>query len=412
MTTRVAAELINQNGPMSDLSATQDRTVSATGVKARYDVAIHRDLASVEAIWRSLEQRCVLTPYQRYDWVAALVAADAEAGSELAIAVIRTGTHALGLLPLALVRSGGLTRAHLLGVKQSNSDWLIAEPGFQPGAEALRDIFRAVSQAVGGIDLLSLSNLPSTWQGHANPLLVLPHAPAASNLYTATIGPTPVPYIEHRLNTKRRSNIKRGMRRLAEQHGEVRLVHVQDATMLERVHQAFLDQRGARFAEMGVDNIFARAPFLDLFRDLTAASFGKHRPALCLHALMAGDEIVATSWGLQSGDHYSQYINSTTAGPAARYSLMGILVAELMDALTVTGITTFDMGLGDFEYKVEWTEPEPVYNSLVPLTLKGRMASATVGWRDAGKRVIKQTPALWRIAQWIRLRLFQLRGGK
>ena len=44
---------------------------------------------------------------------------------------------------------------------------------------------------------------------------------------------------------------------------------------------------------------------------------------------------------------------------------MGILIAELMDALTVTGVTTFDMGLGDFDYKTEWTEAEPVFNSLI-----------------------------------------------
>lgn len=398
---------------MSDLPATHQTTADPIAVATRFDVAVHRELDSVEAIWRSLEQRGTLTPYQRFDWIAALIAAGAEDAGRIAIAVIRRDTRIVGLLPLRLVRRGGLVRAHILGSKQSNADWLVSEEGFAPTATELQTIFTRVSLAVGGIDLLALSNLPRRWQDKPNPLLALDHAPAASNLYTATIGPTPVPYIEHRLSTKRRSNIKRGMRRLAEQHGAVRLVHVRDAETLDRVHAAFLEQRGARFDEMGVDNIFAKPPFPALFRDLAIASFDSERPALCLHALYAGEDIVATSWGLQSGTHYSQYINSTSAGPAARYSLMGILVAELMDALTTSGITTFDMGLGDFEYKVEWTEPQPVFNSLVPLTLKGRLAATAMAGRDAGKRLIKQTPILWRAAQWVRRAMFQLRiGGK
>ncbi|WP_108396678.1 GNAT family N-acetyltransferase [Devosia submarina] len=395
---------------MSDVSEIQPRSVSPALAAAPLGVEIFDTLQGAEAIWRSLEERAVATPYQRFDWINALLAAGAEKNSRVLVAVITRNERPVALLPLGLRKHRGLTEAHMLGAEQSNADWLIAEPGFSPSKAELHRIFALVSQAAGGIDLLSLSNLPQTWQGHDNPLLVLDHAPAPSNLYTAVIGPTPVPYIDHRLSTKRRSNINRGRRRLAEQHGEVRMVHVRDDQMLAQVHQAFLDQRGARFAEMGISNMFAQAPFYQLFRDLTRAGFGSERPTLCLHALYAGDEIVATSWGLQSSTHYSQYINSTTSGAAARYSLMGILISELMDALTVQGITTFDMGLGDFDYKTEWTKSEPVFNSVLPLTLKGRIAARARTQLSAGKRLIKQTPALWQTAQHIRRALFKLRN--
>ena len=397
---------------MSDLSVAQPITAPPALGAAPTEVELFDTLEAVEAIWRSLEEHAVLTPYQGYDWIAALLKAGAEPNSRVVVAVIRQAGEPVALLPLGLRKRRGLTEAHVLGTGQSNADWLMAVPGFAPDKAELHRIFARVSQAAGGIDLLSLSNLPQSWQGHRNPLLVLDHAAAPSNFYTATIGPTPVPYIDHRLSTKRRSNINRGRRRLAEQHGEVRLLRITDAANLERVHQAFLEQRGARFGEMGIDNMFAHAPFLQLFRDLTTAGFGSEHPTLCLHALYAGDEIVATSWGLHAGTHYSQYINSTTSGPAARYSLMGILIGELMDALTTTGVTTFDMGLGDFDYKTEWTVAEPVFNSLVALTAKGRMAALAKQQLGAGKRLIKQTPALWRTAQQIRRVLFNLRSGK
>lgn len=298
----------------------------------------------------------------------------------------------------------------MLGTDQSNCDWLVTLPDFTPDAAQLRDLLARIGREAGGIDILSLLNQPAQWQDKPNAMLALGRSPGASNLYTATIGPTPVPYIEHRLATKRRSNIKRGIRRLVELHGPVRVVRVGDAATLDKVHAAFLEQRALRFEEMGIRNIFAEPGFMRFFRQLAIDSFDEERPALTLHALYAGDEILATCWGAMAGNHYSQYINSTAAGPAAKYSLMAVLIAEVMDDLTQSGIITFDMGLGDFEYKVEWTEPEPVFHSVIALTARGRIAARLLEQRAAIKRVIKQTPALWSAARALRRQLLRFRG--
>ena len=129
---------------------------------------------------------------------------------------------------------------------------------------------------------------------------------------------------------------------------------------------------------------------------------------MCLHALYAGDTVVATCWGAMAGNPYSQYINSTASGPAAKYSLTAVMIAELMDELNREGITTFDMGLGDFDYKIEWTEPQLVFHSIVPLTARGRLGAVAIAGRAALKRLIKQTPALWQAARWLRLQLRRL----
>ena len=102
--------------------------------------------------------------------------------------------------------------------------------------------------------------------------------------------------------------------------GAVRLVRVPTAALLDRVHAAFLEQRGARFDQMGVDNIFAEPPFPQFFPRPGGEGFWQRTTCLCLHALYAGDEIVATAGALMAGNHYSQYINSTTIGAAARYA--------------------------------------------------------------------------------------------
>ncbi|SEQ25192.1 Acetyltransferase involved in cellulose biosynthesis, CelD/BcsL family [Devosia sp. YR412] len=383
--------------------------IEGVRLDARLDIVVHDTMAAAEAAWRSLETHGVLTPYQRYDWVAALLAAGAEPAGRVAVAVVSDMDRPVAVLPLLVEHRYGVVRARMLGGHQSNSDWILSAPQFQPTPADLRCIFDQLARAAGGIDLISFLSQPRVWQGVANPVLALPHSPGPSNLYATAIGGTPVPYVEHRLTTKRRSNINRGRRRLEEQFGPVRLVRVDDAATLDLVQATFIEQRGARFDAMGVDNIFAKAPFTHFFRALSIASFGETRPALCVHALLAGDEIVATSWGATAGNHYSQYINSTSAGPAARYSLSGILVAELMDQLLEAGIETFDMGLGDFDYKVEWTDPQPVFDSLIPLTLKGHIAAGITKQRGALKRLIKQTPAFWNAAKATRRYVFNLR---
>lgn len=394
---------------MTLLSGQMDLNAAASS-GGDLDFVLFDTIEAAEADWLALEAVAVLTPYQRFEWVRALIASGMEPARDIAIALIRDQGQAVALLPLAIERRLGVATARLLGTKQSNSDWLLAVPGFEPSPAHLRALLEAIGRAAGGVDLLSLNDQPARWQGQDNIVLSLAQAPAASNLYLATIGPTPAPYIEHRLTTKRRSNIKRGMRRLEEIYGGLRVVRVADVPTLEAVHSAFLAQRGERFDEMGVHNIFAGADFVAFFKQLTIAGFGQHRPALCLHALYAGEEILATCWGAMAGNHYSQYINSTASGPAAKYSLTAVLMAEVMDDLNRAGIITFDMGLGDFDYKFEWTEPEPVFHSLIPLTGRGRLAAAANERRDALKRLVKQTPALWNAAKWVRRQLFRLRG--
>jgi CelD/BcsL family acetyltransferase involved in cellulose biosynthesis len=86
---------------------------------------------------------------------------------------------------------------------------------------------------------------------------------------------------------------------------------------------------------------------------------------------------------------------------------MSILVAELIDELIGEGITSFDMGLGDFDYKRDWTEPVPVFDTVVPVTLAGSLALPVMDISRSGKRFIKQNPALWSLAQSVRRGLYR-----
>lgn len=391
----------------SDPIVSAGAAVAQIGTLASPRITILDDLSVAEPIWRALEEQAVLTPYQRFDWCKALIDSGLETGA-ITVVLIGPSAQPFALLPLVADRKWGLRRGRLIGTMVSNTDALIFHPNAHCHFDglALDALLPAIATAAGGLDFFSFRNMATHWAGHANPLLSVDAQPSPSRFYRAVIGPSLSPFIEHRLTNKLRTNLKRGSRRLEELLGPVRLETVADADGFGLIHRAFVEQRGARFAKMGVTNVFAEAKMMRFFSLACQRGFTQERPVLMAHALYAGAEIVATSFGAQAGSHYSQYINSTSTGPASKYSLMGILVGHLMDDLLARGVTTFDMGLGDFPYKTDWTQPETVFDALVPMTGRGKLALGAMRAGIFTKRTIKQNPRLWRWAQSARRALY------
>lgn len=361
-------------------------------------------LEAAERPWRVLEATALLTPYQRYDWIKALVDSRGLEG-RCAVAVIEGGGRPVALFPFAVGRKLGVRTAGIIGADIGNAGWLLMERDTAPRLtpDVVQRLLAEIGRQVGGLDLVSLLNQPESWAGVTNPLLAFPHQPAPDHLYMGLLGTASVPH----LSGKRIRNIQRGRRRLQEEMGPVVLRRADSVEEIARVHSVFLEQRGVRFAEMGVRNIFADDWFVAFFKRAAANAPGSDLPAIRFHALYAGDEIVAISCGTCTGTHYSQFINSTASGPAARYSLMGILMYDLVTELAGLGITSIDMGRGDFDYKTDWTERHVLFDSAIPLTSLGRIVAAALLWLRRLKRAIKQNRTLFGTLK--RLRAMTLR---
>lgn len=373
----------------------------ASEIAGGLTVAVYQSLAAVEAIWRELETRVVMTPYQRFDWIDAYCAAGFKVPNEIAILVMSSNGRPIALLPFGVSRRFGVRQAQIIGMPISNSDSLIYDPAYASKLtpEAIRAAFVSLEEAGVKVDLVTFHCLIKDWQGHSNPLLAFPHAPAPNNLYLGSFPTSDGPFLSNVLPHKRRDNIRRSQKKLAEAYGSLIVREAKSVADIENMHAAFIEQRGERFRQMGVENVFAHSTFQTLFRSLAISSLGQKTPAFRYHALCAGDEIIATSLGISTSSHYSQYISSTSTGPASKHSLMGVMLSLLLDQLRNEGIRTFDMGLGDFGYKTAWTQATTVYDSVIPVSALGSLAApALLGARNA-KRIIKQTPALWNAAR-------------
>jgi CelD/BcsL family acetyltransferase involved in cellulose biosynthesis len=352
-------------------------------------IAVDSAMADAEAAWRALETRCPPPPYQRYDWIAALVEAGFVDAASLRILTLSHRGEPVAIIPFALVRHLGMTVARIAGSDISNCDAIVFDTGAAHllTAEALRAAFREFA-ATASVDAVDFRSLLAEWKGVANPLMGLSHAPAPNNFYLNEGELAGVPY-------SRRNNIRRSIKRLSADIGPLSLRRAGTPEEIETFNAVFLEQRASRFRKMGVDNVFARDDFQALFRGSANASLGAKRPLLSYHALFVGEDIVATSIGIRSGRHYSQYINSTSEGPASRYNLMGTLLAFLVEELQADGCDSFDMGLGDFEYKAKWTRRLAVYDATVATSMLGHAGVRVLRAGRRAKRIVKQTPALW-----------------
>ncbi|MGQ4274256.1 GNAT family N-acetyltransferase [Terrihabitans sp. B22-R8] len=385
-------------GGLTDVQAILPSTQDDGDVK----FAVYTSLDAAEAVWREIETRGVLTPYQRFDWNRAFMESGGEPFARPIIITLLDADGVIALLPLVVERRRryGVSRARFLGSCVSNSDWPIIDPlrSAKLTSADIGRVLRAVSREVG-FDMVGLSNQPESWQSVTNPLLGFPHGAAPSHLYCATIEPDPRPFLEYGLSSKDRKNIRRGIRQLTESHGPVTVRRARTAADIERIHETFLAQRGKRFVEMGVENLFAEDCFVAFFRSLAVQGLGDATPALAFHALYAGDTILATSCGAFTGTHYSKYMNSTTAGPEARFYLTGIMMVYLIDELKLLGIRSFDMGIGDFAYKADWADPRSVYDAIIPMTRLGHLAAPGFVAARRFKRAVKQNERLWKMAR-------------
>lgn len=378
-------------------------------------IRVHDSLDAARADWQELERRgAIYTPYQRFDWISAYLQAGFPGKSTLSIIVFHDRGKPVALLPLSIARQQGVMQGRIIGMPISNSDSLVFDPAYvnEITPDLLRKAFAHLRAEGQPLDLVSFHYLIKDWRGIPNPLLGFPHAPAPNHFYFDTFPPGETPFIEQSFPHKRRTNIRRSARRLTEGFGPLSVRLASTEEQIDRFHAAFLEQRGRRFAKMGVENVFARPQFQTLFLSLSKKGLGSTHPVLRYHALFTGEDIVATSLGVYANGHYSQYINSTTDGEASKYSLMGVLLSMLVDELRADGITVFDMGLGDFDYKTDWTRPVIVYDSLVPVSPLGAIAVPAFNGARRLKRAIKQTPALWKMARALQTVKTRLRSGK
>jgi CelD/BcsL family acetyltransferase involved in cellulose biosynthesis len=387
---------------MTMAAAIERRTADAPARSKASRIAqvdIVRDLGAAEATWRALDGGAQLaTPYQRFDFLSAW---QRHAGDTTPFVVIaRDAEHnTLLLLPLTLNRSHGVRIASFMGGKHATFNMALWDRDFAASAsEADMAALMAGIAQHSNVDVLALYQQPLTWRDVPNPLALLPHQPSANEcpLLVMEPGIDPATLISNSF----RRRLKGKERKL--QPTPRTYIATEDAD-ITRLLDWFFRVKPLRMAEQKLPNVFADPGIEEFIRAACLARLAGGGRAIDIHALECDEEVIAIFAGVADGNRFSMMFNTYTMSANARYSPGLILMRDIIDHYVSNGYRALDLGIGSDDYKRLFCKnEEPIFDSFIALTARGRMAAAAMSGFNRAKRMVKQTPALFEMAQKLR----------
>jgi CelD/BcsL family acetyltransferase involved in cellulose biosynthesis len=391
---------------MTMAAAIESRTAAPAWSKASRIVSVDivGDLGPAETIWRRLEdQQHLSTPYQRFDFLGPWqrLVGERENLRPFIVIAYDTERRPLLLLPLALKQEHGIRVAYFMGGKHATFNMGLWDRDFAADAtradlDALISEIRARAEA----DVLAFSQQPQSWRDLRNPMALLPNQASANDCPLMTIlpGAPPTAQISHSF----RRRLKGKERKLKMLPGYRYRVAVTE-TEIERVLDAFFRIKPFRMAEQKLPNVFADPGVEDFIRGVCLMPLAGGGHVIDIHALECDDEIIAIFAGVADGHRFSMMFNTYTMSDNSRYSPGLILVRNIADYYAERGYHALDLGVGSDSYKKLFCKSnEAIFDSFIPLSLRGTIAAAGMSGVNRAKYLVKHTPALLHVAQKLR----------
>jgi CelD/BcsL family acetyltransferase involved in cellulose biosynthesis len=76
---------------------------------------------------------------------------------------------------------------------------------------------------------------------------------------------------------------------------------------------------------------------------------------------------------------------------------------DIIDHYAALNYRAFDLGIGSDDYKRLFCKSdEPIFDSFIPLSLRGKLAAGAMSGLNRAKRLVKHNPALFEMAQKLR----------
>ena len=366
-------------------------------------VVILNDLAEAEPMWRGFEDQEICTPYQRFDFLSAWQRrVGAPEGLSPFIVVARdVEARPLGLLPLAVKYEHGLRSASFMGGKHATFNMGLWNRDFaRTVTRADLDVLVSAISAGNDADVLALHQQPLRWEDQTNPLALLPHQPAANDCPLLIMDPGTQPAAP--ISNSFRRRLKGKERKLQALAGYRYHLASRDVDVT-RLLDWFFRTKPLRMAEQKLPNIFADPGVEKFIRDACMSSLPNGRRVIDIHAIECNDEVIAIFAGVADGRRFSMMFNTYTMSGNSRHSPGLILMRDIIDHYARLNYREFDLGIGSDEYKRLFCKSdEPIFDSFIALSLRGRMAAAAMSGVNRAKRLVKHNPALFEMAQKLR----------
>jgi CelD/BcsL family acetyltransferase involved in cellulose biosynthesis len=392
---------------MTMAGAIESRTAKAPAWSRASRIAsvdVVHDLDEAEAVWRGFEVgRQFSTPYQRFDFLGPWQQQVAKHGNVLPFIVIAYDAERrpLLLLPLALNHTHGVRSACFMGGKHATFNMALWDSDFAAAATAA-DLDALISgiRQLSSADVLALTQQPLRWRDLPNPMALLASQASANDCPLLTMVPGAAP--ETLISNSFRRRLKGKERKLQMLPGYRFHVAASEADV-KRLLDWFLSIKPLRMAEQKLPNVFAEPGVEDFIRSACMAKLAGGGHVIDIHALECADEVIAIFAGVADGYRFSMMFNTYTMSGNSRYSPGLILMRNIIDHYAARGYRALDFGIGSDDYKRLFCKSdEPIFDSFIPLSSRGRVAASAMSGINRAKRLVKHNQALFHMAQKLR----------
>lgn len=335
-------------------------------------VYIYRSFdATLEGIWRVLQEDCDHYVFQSYEWLAhwQRTVGQHSFGIEPAVVVVSDSRRPLALFPFGIRKTGGVRVLEFLGGVQSDYNApLIVSAVSTP--DQFRVLWDKVLDKLPVHDVRYFARMPQQLGGSRNPFLDIASSFCEGFAYTAAL-PDSWDEFRHGLPAKFQKDNARMIRRLSEM-GQFEFVVAKTASEFSDIVEAMFAQKERRYKETGARNILADINTRAFYRELGESVSGDVK--VHLSALMLNGEILATHLGAFDQNRF-YYLFPTFAGEAwAKFSPGRLLLENLVQWAIANRLQTFDFTIGGEAYKEIWCDSEmPLYRVVEPLTFRGQI---------------------------------------
>lgn len=379
------------------------------------EIAIVSDPRAIEADWRRFEVSAAGHVFQTFDvmepWLRHVGAAR---GVSPRIVIGRgEGGSVLFLLPLGIRHCLGARVLQWLGDDHADYHAGLFAPHFLASLAADPDEGRALVESVvarfkGEADVAYFRRQPASIAGYPNPFAAwhaFPHL--VRSHWTRLAGSWDAYYRSKRDSGSRRHDRLKWQK--MEALGPVAIIDAKTPAEIRPILKALFAQKQRSLAARGVPNIFASQAVRDFYEAVALKPYPEGPSHVS--AIECNGEIVAANWGLVHGNRYYYVLTSYDAGPVARLSPGRALMHHLMRWSIDRGVEEFDFTIGDEDFKEHWCEQtESLYDSCALLSARGLPFWLTLRAERGAKRVVKASPRLTRLANYVRSRLAARRG--
>lgn len=408
MVTRV----LTRNGPKAIGGIPADAGLAFVDTNSgRVSLTLHRTFHDAESVWKNFHST---THAQSYACAKAwFEEVSGAAGGEAAIVIGRSNNgKPLFLWPFEIVRRHGLRILQWVGQDLANYNMGVFDPDFARKAKAadIQSLLCEVATMVGDVSIACFRNQPIEWEGIPNPLAALPHQQSPNCGYAVSLDQDFETLYRNRFSGRTRNSLRRKERKLQDL-GTLEYGWADNGAERETMLKEFFSQKSAWFEKHGISDLFANANYRAFFHRI--AELPEGTPGrLELGYLKAGNEVVATFHGAEVVGHFHMLLSSIAPGESERWSPGILLMRKQIENLCTRGCLYYDLGSGHAQHKSEWSDVEiPLFDSFIALDEIGYVLTIPMSMASRTKRQIKNSKALWSMAQFVRRNLVRLTPG-